>query len=201
MKNGDLTVEEIIEFLRTNNKEAIENSQKYIKEKAVMGDKIMKLSYLQLSEMAADIALREMNETDKKIICTRICDRLFAKYVQTIHMNILLHAAMWEANSSFFKLADKREQENSLFIERISVIKNQIRDFVNHENDIKTRAAEARHRENRSKKEMVISEWNSYKEKQESLGKSASKNAFAQKAAEKYSVSYNTIRKNWLQGL
>lgn len=65
----------------------------------------------------------------------------------------------------------------------------------------KEKVANARHSKNRSKKEMVISEWNNYKEKQELLGKPASKNSFAQKAAEKYSISYNTIRKNWLQGL
>lgn len=92
-------------------------------------------------------------------------------------------------------------QAQSDLIHRNHVLLNQESERLKKEYLIKKKAADRRHGETRLIKETVIEEWNNYKEKQESLGKPASKNAFAQKAAEKHSISYNTIRKNWLQGL
>ena len=127
-------------------------------------------------------------------------DRLSAAHVQLQH------------NQQYLRGLQQREASNNH--ERMML--HQIQKDLMHQNHYlieredkrlykeymtRKKAADRRHEGNRSKKEMVISEWNNYKEKQESLGKPASKNAFAQKAAEKYSISYNTIRKNWLQGL
>ena len=92
-------------------------------------------------------------------------------------------------------------QVQSDLIHQNHVLLNKEDERLRQEYITKKKAADRRHGGTRIIKEAVIAEWNNYKEIQESLGKSASKNAFAQKAAEKYSVSYNTIRKNWLQGL
>ena len=86
-------------------------------------------------------------------------------------------------------------------LEKNEQMESRIKKYEEKKMQDQEKAANARHGLNRSRKETVIAEWYRYKTKQESLGKQASKNAFAQRTAEKYSVSVETVRKNWLQWL
>ena len=78
--------------------------------------------------------------------------------------------------------------------------------------EIKKKAADARHRENKRMKEMVINKWKSYKNQKLKEGKTPSKNAFAERIFKELQTankkdsnvkaySLKTIRTNWLQGI
>ena len=78
--------------------------------------------------------------------------------------------------------------------------------------EIKKKAADARHRENKRMKEIVINKWKSYKNQKLKEGKTPSKNAFAERIFKELQTankkdsnvkaySLKTIRTNWLQGI
>ena len=99
-------------------------------------------------------------------------------------------------------------QENHAFGERnatlglkLSIIAKSLSKIEKKRAEAEKRAFNARHGRTREIKEQVIREWKEYEAQQTALGRMASKNQFAAKAAEKHGYSANTIRKNWLQGI